>query len=389
VLENNGDILLRVLGDGRLDFNLACDMMTDFEGSIRPAIYLASELVGRGYNVSMMSPIMSGDVVRQLRESSITPINLSAKLATKNLGLSLSWLEVWAREAFLGLNSKRICNNLSATINFSQVISLPSLAWYLQGPPSVALKDMENELSACLKIAYKISRPFIKYADERLVGRIGSISEYVIANSKYCASMYSKFGVNVNDIIYPPIDCRTFHPSTSNPSSDYVLTYFGKETKFSVVKRIADMGVKIKAFGSKIPLFVSTLQKHLIDHPNIEFQGRVTTSELVGLYSNALFTLFPFTHEPFGYVPLESMACGTPVLTYDIQGPSEYVVNEYTGWLEHTDSEMTHKAVELWKEGYHSQIRLNCVKAASKFDKKFYLEKWLKKIDGLCQDRPG
>ena len=363
--------------------------MIDLEGSIRPAIYLASELVGRGYKVSMTSPIISDDVVHHLSERGITPINLSGKLPTKNLGLSLLWFEVWAREAFLGLNSRHICNKFSATINFSQVISVPSLAWYLQGPPSVALKDMENELSTGFKIAYKISRPFIEYADKRLVVRMERGSEYVIANSKYCASMYSKFGVKVHDVIYPPIDCRTFHLSTSNPSSDYVLTYFGKETKFSVVKRIADMGVKIKAFGSKIPLFISALQKDLIKHPNIEFQGRVTTSELVRLYSNALFTLFPFNHEPFGYVPLESIACGTPVLTYDMQGPSEYVVNEYTGWLEHTDSEITHKAVELWKEGYPSHIRLNCVRAASKFDKKFYLEKWLKKIDGLCQDRLG
>jgi len=43
--------------------------------------------------------------------------------------------------------------------------------------------------------------------------------------------------------------------------------------------------------------------------------------ELIDLYSNALFTLFTFTHELFGYVLVESMACGTSVLTYNRQGP--------------------------------------------------------------------
>ena len=117
---------------------------------------------------------------------------------------------------------------------------------------------------------------------------------------------------------------QSFRPTTSKPSSDYVLTYFGKETKFSVVKSVADMGLKIKAFGSKTRF----IPENLLKHPNVEFLGKVNTNELIDLYTNALFTLFPFTHEPFGYVPLESMACGTPTLTYDIQGPSEYILND-------------------------------------------------------------
>jgi hypothetical protein len=365
----------------QMNFTLACDIMMDLEGSIRPAMYLAGELFERGHKVSMISPLMSSDVEERLSASGITPINLRARLTAKNSGLSLLWLESWAREAFLGLNSRRITNESSVTINFSQVISVPSLVWYLQGPPSAALEDMEKELSTGFRIAYNVLKPVIKYADGRLVNRIDKISASVIANSKFCASMYSIFGVKVDDVIYPPIDCHTFRPSTSNPSSDYVLTYFGKETEFSVIKKIADLGVKIKAFGSKTRFIPETLMRH----SNIEFLGRVSTGGLVNLYSNALFTLFPFTHEPFGYVPLESMACGTPVLTNDIQGPSEYVINDYGGWLAHTDEELMQKTVGLWKESYPPSMRLNCTRTASKFDKKLYLEKWLKILADFLQ----
>jgi len=345
-------------------------------------MYLASELVARGHNVSMMSPLMSDDVEERLRVSEITPINLRAKLVAKNSGLSLLWLETWAREAFLKLNSRHINNDSSVMINFSQVVSVPSLAWYLQGPPSIALRDMEKELSTGFRIAYNFLKPAIEYADKKLVSHTGRASTLVIANSKFCASMYSKFGVKVHDVIYPPIDRETFRPSTSKPSSNYVFTYFGKETKFSVVKKIADMGVKIRAFGSKTPF----IRKDLTEHSNIDFLGRVTANELVDEYSNALFTLFPFTHEPFGYVPLESMACGTPVLTHNMQGPSEYVSHDNTGWLMNTDEELIHKAFELCKGEYPSSIRLNCVKTASKFDKKLYLEKWLKMLINLVED---
>ena len=362
-----------------MNFAFACDVMMDLGGSIRPAMYLANELISKGHKVSMMSPLMSKSVEEGLRASDIEPINLRAKLVAKNFGSSLLWLESWAREAFLKLNSRHI-NNGPYVLNFSQVISAPSLVWYLQGPPSIALKEVEREYSVGFRVAYNVLKNFIEYADERLISHMGEISQFIIANSKYCASMYSSFGVKSNDLIYPPIDCKIFQPSTTNPSANYVLTYFGKETKISVIKRAANMGIKLKAFGAKMKF----LDKEVIEHPNIEFLGRLSTSELVDAYSNALFTLFPFTHEPFGYVPLESMACGTPALTYNLQGPSEYVIDGRTGWLARSDDELIQKAVKLWKEGYSSSMRVNCVTEAVKFDKKFYLAKWLKVLDGLC-----
>jgi hypothetical protein len=346
-------------------------------------MYLASELVARGHIVSMISPVMSNDVEEGLRANGITPINLRTRLVAKNSGLSLLWFETWAREAFLQLNSRHIVNDPSATINFSQVIAVPSSVWYLQGPPSTALEDMRKELSTGLKTAYYMLKPLIKYVDKKLIDRMNMISMHVVANSKFCASMYSDFGVKVQDVIYPPIDCHIFRPSTSNPRSDYVLTYFGKETKFSVIKSVADAGAEIKAFGSKTPF----IPRDLLTHHNIQFLGRVTTSELVDLFSNALFTLFPFTHEPFGYVPLESMACGTPVLTFDVQGPSEYVIDGRTGWLAHDDDWFAQKSVELWKEGYDPLIRPQSVEAASRFDKKVYTKKWLRLLshfDNCC-----
>jgi glycosyltransferase involved in cell wall biosynthesis len=191
--------------------------------------------------------------------------------------------------------------------------------------------------------------------------------------------MYSKFGLKVHDIIYPPLDRRIFRPSTESPSEDYVLTYFGKETKFSVIKRIADLGVKIKAFGSKT-LFIN---RDLLKHPNIEFLGKLSTEVLVDAYSNALFTLFPFTHEPFGYIPLESMACGTPTLTYGMQGPGEYIVDGESGWLVNDDASMVKKAIEIWRGGYPSKIRKRCVERSMAFDGEIYVERWLKLLDSF------
>jgi glycosyltransferase involved in cell wall biosynthesis len=352
------------------------------EGSIRPAMYLANELNARGHNVSIVSPVMSKDVEQHLRVIGIKPVNLHTKLAARGLGMSMLWFETWSREAFLRLNSRNLAKDSSVTLNFSQVISVPCAVWYLQGPPSIALKDMDRELSLRFRIAYRVLKPLIEYADGKLIRHMGKISSSVIANSKFCASMYAGFGVRVSDVIYPPINCQQFCQATSKPSADYVFTYFGKETEFSVVKHVADSGIKIKAFGSKTPY----LDKNLKRNANIEFLGRVTTSELVDLYSNALFTLFPFTHEPFGYIPLESMACGTPVLTYGVQGPSECVIDGYTGWLARSEKEIESKATTYWKDGFNSSMRRSCVREATKYDRRYYTAKWLKILEEPSSD---
>jgi len=359
-----------------MDFTLACDIMLDLEGSIRPAMYLAEALVEKGYRVSVISPIMSRAVERHLSMLNMKPVNLHARLFAGKFGLSVLWFETWGREALFRLNSRHINPNSRATINFSHTLVMPSTFWYLQGPTSSALRDMEDELSMAYKSVYKILKPALGYTDRKLAQNMCIESKYVLANSKFCASLYRDWGIEACDIIYPPIDCKLFQPQTAKPSNDYVVTYFGKETKFSVVKTIADQGVKIKAFGAKAPF----IPKNLTIHPNIEFVGKIPVDELVRIYSSALFTLFPFTHEPFGYIPVESMSCGTPTLTYDAQGPSESIVDSFTGWLAKNDHEMVEKAVNLWKHGYSQSIRKNCHEEAYKFDRTKYVSKWLELI---------
>jgi glycosyltransferase involved in cell wall biosynthesis len=188
--------------------------------------------------------------------------------------------------------------------------------------------------------------------------------------------MYRKWNIRVDKTINPPLDCTFFRPATSKPTGDYALTHFGtygKEGRFPVIKAIADSGVVIKAFGN-----VASIPKPLRKHRNIDFLGRVSDEELVNLYSNAFFTLFAFNHEPFGYIPVESMACGTPVLTYDKQGPSETVADGKTGWLKSTDRELRISALNVWKNGYDANMRGNCRERAQVFDVKTTYEKWVK-----------
>jgi glycosyltransferase involved in cell wall biosynthesis len=347
--------------------------MLDLRGSVRPALLLAKELVSRKFDVSMLSAAMTTDVERALEDLNIEPVNAHAKLLTKKYGLSLVWFETWLRESLLKLNSRSIHLDSYTVINFSHTFLIPSLVWYVQGPPSDALRDMEPEFPMSYKFAYKALKRPIEYADRKFIERMAKQSKFVVANSKFCASLYEKRGVHIHDIIYPPIECRFFKPTTSKPSADYVLAYLGKETKFSAIKQIADEGVKIKAFGFK----ASYIPNALLHHRNIDYLWNIPDEELAEAYSNALYTLFPFTHEPFGYVPIESMSCGTPAITYNMQGPSEYIANGRTGWLANNYEQLVKTVLEVWKNGYPSQMRSSCREYALRFDKDIFAKKWL------------
>jgi glycosyltransferase involved in cell wall biosynthesis len=195
--------------------------------------------------------------------------------------------------------------------------------------------------------------------------------------------MYEEWGITVDKVINPPLDCSFFRPSTTSPKADYVLTAFGtygKEGDFSTVKTIADAGVAIKVFGD-----YSEAPNSVRKHPHIDLLGKVSDLELRDLYSNALYTLFAFGHEPFGYIPVESMACGTPVLTYNMQGPSETVINEKTGWLANSKHELLAAALGRWQGGYDAEFRRVCRERALTLDVKRVCKEWYSCLNqGYC-----
>jgi len=360
----------------KLEVYLVCDPMYDVYGPVAPALHVAKVVAEQRHKVSIVSTRISDDVKKLLKSYSLEYVDLNASTIIKS-GPPLAWLESWAREAFFNLNSKGFHPERGAVVNFSHTIATPSTVWYIQGSTTDFLTDAEHELPMRYRLPYKILKTLLNDVDNRLVRRMASMSKLIIANSKFCASMYEKRSIRVHNIIYPPLDCDTFKP-TAAPSCNYVLTYFGKETEFYVLKKIGDAGVKIKAFGSKI----SYLPKSLLKHKNIEFLGKVSEEKLANLYANAIFTLFTFTHEPFGYIPVESMSCGTPVLTYNRQGPSETVVNGVTGWLVNTPEEIACLTVRLWRNGYPSTMRREARKRALLFNVKHIAEKWLQVIEG-------
>jgi len=346
------------------------DPLVTTVGAVRPAILLAKEFRRKGHEVTIIAPRFDQAVQKEL---------LNEDFLLKDVGPhfafipSLPTLDAWGRCALAQKPVAEI-NDSDLAVNTSSCIISQARAYYAQGLMTRALDDLFPQMPMHYKYSYKILGSTLRILEGRLVRRFRDLSELFVANSMFCGSMYKKWGISIDAIISPPLDCSLFEPKTANPTADYVLTHFGtygKEGKSSTVKAIADSGVPIRVFGD-----TSQVPQPLKKHHMISFLGKVADAELANLYSNALYTLFAFEHEPFGYIPVESMACGTPVLTYRKQGPSETVANGKTGWLSNNDREMVNLAVLLWKKGYDGGVRNECRKRALVFDVKKTAKLW-------------
>lgn len=322
------------------------------------------------YSVYVFSPYIGKGRRIKLRENGINVIGGNGFfLFNKILSIigrsneSMLWLESWARESLFGLNSRMLSRlgEFDHVINMTTSVYVKNEIWWIQGK---ILSDSLDEISKAnenIRFITRVVNPLIRILDRRFLRKMSEFSRHIATNASHLRTYYINKKISVDRVIYTPKDFSKFRPSDAE-KKDYVLTYIGKETDIETILNIAERGIRIVGFGSKIPVGISI--QELRD--KIDFRGYVSDEELVNLYSGAKFTAFPFTEEPFGYVPIESMACGTPVLSYGRQGPSETIINGKTGWLVPGRREFVEMAEKLWKDGFTISIE-ECVERASEF----------------------
>ncbi|MFL9902129.1 glycosyltransferase family 1 protein [Paraburkholderia fungorum] len=78
----------------------------------------------------------------------------------------------------------------------------------------------------------------------------------------------------------------------------------------------ANLGDKVKLLFAGAPSKeITSFIKSIGAEDRIRFMGRISETELATLYRGALALIFPSLYEGFGLPIVESMACGTPVIT--------------------------------------------------------------------------
>lgn len=153
--------------------------------------------------------------------------------------------------------------------------------------------------------------------------------DHFIANSQTVQRRINKYYRRDSDIVYPPIDTEKFY--ISETQGNYFITggRLVPYKRFDLVVHVFNrLGWKLKIFGDGPEL--NRLKKRA--KSNIEFLGRIDENKKAKLLSEAKAFIHPQL-EDFGITPIESMACGRPVIAYGAGGATETVIPGKTGVL--------------------------------------------------------
>ncbi|HSV94996.1 MAG TPA: glycosyltransferase [Spirochaetia bacterium] len=151
-----------------------------------------------------------------------------------------------------------------------------------------------------------------------------------IAISNEVKRRIKKYYHRESSVIYPSIDDKFYSKE---------FTQLNKRDYYLIVSRLVPykkVDLAIRSFNKikKTLLVVGTgseennLKK--IAGKTIEFVGAVDDNQLVSLYKNAKAVIFP-QMEDYGLVPIESQACGTPVIAFGKGGALETIIENKTG----------------------------------------------------------
>lgn len=167
-------------------------------------------------------------------------------------------------------------------------------------------------------------------------------AQVVLVNSKFSRDAVSRIYGIVPQVCYHGVDTDLFHPLPEVKSQSYVLSVGAIQPNKGFDFLIQSLGYlpesnrpTLKLIGnSESPgecQYLNFLaQKHGVD---LQIHVGVGIAKLIEMYNEAALLVYTPYNEPFGLVPLESMASGTPVVAVREGGIIETVVHERTGLL--------------------------------------------------------
>jgi glycosyltransferase involved in cell wall biosynthesis len=176
----------------------------------------------------------------------------------------------------------------------------------------------------------------------------------MLANSYYSReSILRNYGLN-SFVSYLGVDTGLFRP-LNLPREQFVLSVGScvpdKGFDF-LIRSLACIKESLRpdlvlVSNGAIPLWKEYLERLAVSlDVNLRILQLIDDSKLVELYNKARVVLYAPYLEPFGLVPLEAMACGTPVVGVCEGGVRESILHDKTGILADRDESAFAAAVE-------------------------------------------
>lgn len=227
----------------------------------------------------------------------------------------------------------------------------------------------------------------------KLVARIiYSKSKIVAVSDKIKAKIYANYGFDDVTTMYNPIDFSAIENSLDTDEKldfEYIIAAGSLKNnikQFDVLLScyhqsiLPSKGIKLVFMGDGVLLkHLKQLACDLHLQDNVVFLGRKQNP--FPFYKEAKCTVLTSKNEGFPMVLIESLATGTPVISYDCDsGPSEIIQNGVNGWLvaDQNPQKMTDALNEMVEnEKLYLHCKVNSKQSVASFSLESIGENWL------------
>lgn len=256
------------------------------------------------------------------------------------------------------LSFKKVCRDIAEIINDSadaalvhnampvaappilQYLEIPSLYFCFEHPRHLYEQDIIKRTNSA---AAEFTLKPLAFLEKRMDLQSARAATQIVTFSKYMQNSIKSIYHRNASIVRPGIDSAFFHPAQQlETRENYVLSvgalwpYKGHKTAIKVlslipgrnrpeIRIIADR--EFPGYNAELVSLAESLSVNLSIHKSI------SDTVLVDMYQRARAVLCCQRREPYGLVPLEAMACGTPVLAIHEGGFVDNIVHGKTGYL--------------------------------------------------------
>ena len=186
----------------------------------------------------------------------------------------------------------------------------------------------------------------IGYVAERTIPLVYHSTPFV-AVSEGTKEGLVKFGVPKENItvVYNGIDHELYKPNPGRKSPYPHVVYVGRIKRYknlvhlvkamkTVISKLSlDNSIKLAIAGKGDCKELKVLASELGIKSYVEFLGEVSEREKIELLQSAWVYVTPSTREGWGLTVLESMACGTPAIGYNVPGIRDAIRTGETGFF--------------------------------------------------------